>query len=227
MSQGFTRGVPIDTDPTLSLDSDLVVPSQKAVKTYVDNGLNTKQDAITLTTTGTSGAATLTGATLNIPQYSGGNSNYKSGLDSASYSSAANTAVYTQLITANTFAAGDVLRVLFRTRKTGALGTQTLRIYVNATADLLGTPILIAFYAPAGLTGVYNQMQRHIAIKSATILTEVIRTNANLPQDLGNDTFPVSSLVINWTLNRYFVFAIQNSSALDVNFGSLFSIERL
>jgi hypothetical protein len=72
MSQGFTRGVPIDTDPTLSLDSDLVVPSQKAIKDYVDTGLNTKQDTLTLTTAGTSGAATLTGATLNIPQYSGG-----------------------------------------------------------------------------------------------------------------------------------------------------------
>jgi len=31
-----------------------------------------KQNTLTLTTTGTSGAATLTGATLNIPQYSGG-----------------------------------------------------------------------------------------------------------------------------------------------------------
>ncbi len=72
MSQGFTRGVPIDTDPTLSLDSDLVVPSQKAIKTYVDTGLNTKQDTLTLTTAGASGAATLIGATLNIPQYSGG-----------------------------------------------------------------------------------------------------------------------------------------------------------
>lgn len=71
MSQGFTRGIPIDTDPTLSLNSDLVVPSQKAIKDYVDTGLNTKQDTITLTTTGTSGAATLSGATLNIPQYSG------------------------------------------------------------------------------------------------------------------------------------------------------------
>jgi len=35
---------------------------------------NSKQDAITLTTTGTSGAATLVGATLNIPQYSGASS---------------------------------------------------------------------------------------------------------------------------------------------------------
>lgn len=35
------------------------------------NTFNGKQAAITLTTTGTSGAATLVGATLNIPQYSG------------------------------------------------------------------------------------------------------------------------------------------------------------
>ena len=34
---------------------------------------NAKQDALTLTTTGTSGAATLVGSTLNIPQYSGTN----------------------------------------------------------------------------------------------------------------------------------------------------------
>jgi hypothetical protein len=47
MSQGFTRGVPIDTDPNLALDSDLVVPSQKAIKDYVDTGLNTKQDTLT------------------------------------------------------------------------------------------------------------------------------------------------------------------------------------
>ena len=37
---------------------------------------NAKQDAITLTTTGTSGAATLVGSTLNIPQYSGGGVSY-------------------------------------------------------------------------------------------------------------------------------------------------------
>lgn len=42
MAQGFTRGTPIDTDPNLSLDSDLVVPSQKAIKDYVDTGLSNK-----------------------------------------------------------------------------------------------------------------------------------------------------------------------------------------
>ena len=35
MSQGFTKGTPIDTDPTLLLNSDIVVPSQKAIKSYL------------------------------------------------------------------------------------------------------------------------------------------------------------------------------------------------
>lgn len=38
----------------------------------IQTQLNGKQQSLTLTTTGTSGAATLVGATLNIPQYSGG-----------------------------------------------------------------------------------------------------------------------------------------------------------
>jgi len=46
MSQSFTRGVPIDPDPTLSNNSDLLVASQQATKTYVDNGLLTKQNVI-------------------------------------------------------------------------------------------------------------------------------------------------------------------------------------
>ena len=74
MAQGTTKGVPIDIDPTLAADSDLLVPSQKAIKTYVDTANSTKQDNIILTTTGKSGAATLVGSTLNIPQYAGAGS---------------------------------------------------------------------------------------------------------------------------------------------------------
>ena len=43
-------------------------PSEKLVK----DSLDAKQGSLTLTTTGTSGASTLVGSTLNIPQYSGG-----------------------------------------------------------------------------------------------------------------------------------------------------------
>jgi hypothetical protein len=37
MAQGTTKGVPIDTDNTLAADSDILVPSQKAVKAYISN----------------------------------------------------------------------------------------------------------------------------------------------------------------------------------------------
>jgi hypothetical protein len=40
MSQGFTKGVPIDTDVTLSANSNLLVPSQFAVRTYVANQIS-------------------------------------------------------------------------------------------------------------------------------------------------------------------------------------------
>lgn len=44
MAQGTTKGVAIDTDDTLSSNSDFLVPSQKAVKSFVDSratGVNT------------------------------------------------------------------------------------------------------------------------------------------------------------------------------------------
>ena len=42
------------------------------VTSAIQTQLDSKQGSLTLTTTGTSGAATLVGSTLNIPQYSGG-----------------------------------------------------------------------------------------------------------------------------------------------------------
>jgi hypothetical protein len=190
---------------------------------------NAKQDAITLTTTGTSGAATLTGATLNIPQYSGGGgTSYKSTTDTAGYSATANTAIYTQLIAANTYAINDILRVTYRTRKTGVAGTQTLRMYVNVTADLVGTPILIGSFASSGaISFLVNQMVRHLAIKSSTNNTEVyLATGLGLSTDFGLYN-SVTTCAIDWTTNKYFVFAIQQTSATDVNYGSMYLIEKL
>jgi len=63
---------------TISSLSTTVYPSLpeisyvKGVTSAIQTQLNAKQNAITLTTTGSSGAATLVGSTLNIPQYSGG-----------------------------------------------------------------------------------------------------------------------------------------------------------
>ena len=64
MAQGFTRGVPIDTDPTLANNSNLLVPSQYAVVQYVTNQLSTIS-AVTSVTASTPLAST-GGATPNI-----------------------------------------------------------------------------------------------------------------------------------------------------------------
>jgi hypothetical protein len=184
------------------------------------------QSAISLTTTGTSGAATLVGATLNIPQYSGGSSNYKSTTDSASFIGLINTAVYTQAIAANTYAANDIVRITYRTRKTGTGGNQSIRIYFNTTADLLGTPIQIGLLVGVTTTNLYYQMQRNLVIKNATNLTEAVGQLSGASQDSGNYNAS-ANVVINWTAAGYIVFAIQNSNATDVNFGSMFLIEKL
>jgi hypothetical protein len=186
-----------------------------------------KQDALTLTTTGTSGAATLTGATLNIPQYSGGSSTiYKSVTDSASFLSTTNTVVYTQLVDANTFTAGDIIRLTYRAKKTGTVGAASLRIYVNATANLSGTPLLVGTLAAGQSGSRFNQMQRHLVVKSSTNNTETAITTATLATDVIN-TGDFATISVNWTNALYFVFALQNTSALDTNLGSMYLIEKL
>lgn len=58
------------TTPVITLSVPTASALNRGVLSSADwTAFNSKQNAITLTTTGTSGAATLVGATLNIPQY--------------------------------------------------------------------------------------------------------------------------------------------------------------
>ena len=60
--------------PNYTTDSTLYYTKYRSdtSRTNIYNAINGKQGTLTLTTTGTSGASTLIGNTLNIPQYSGG-----------------------------------------------------------------------------------------------------------------------------------------------------------
>jgi hypothetical protein len=153
---------------------------------------------------------------------------YKSTTDAGNYSGTTNTVVFTQAVPANTFAAGNIIRVNYRTRKTGTGGTQTLRIYVNTTANLSGTPILVGSFANAGAPSfLVGQMLRHLVIKSSTNNTEVYFA-PGLGYFIDYNIYDLTTTAaINWTINQNFVFAIQNNNALDVNFGSMYLIERL
>jgi hypothetical protein len=63
---------PITTTGTVSADLSVLMELTDTSLLNLTTRFAAKQNTLTLTTTGTSGAATLTGATLNIPQYSGG-----------------------------------------------------------------------------------------------------------------------------------------------------------
>jgi len=60
------------TNKNYVTDAEKVVIGNTSGTNTGDQDLSGKQDNLTLTTTGTSGAATLIGATLNIPQYTSG-----------------------------------------------------------------------------------------------------------------------------------------------------------
>ena len=70
-TSGVTIGsTPITTSGTITLAIATASGSQNGLLSSTDwTTFNGKQNAITLTTTGTSGAATLVGSTLNIPEY--------------------------------------------------------------------------------------------------------------------------------------------------------------
>lgn len=61
MTHGFTNGFPVDVDNTLAADSDSLVPSQKAIKAYVDNGSFWNRISTDLTPTTSGDSVTMSG----------------------------------------------------------------------------------------------------------------------------------------------------------------------
>lgn len=89
MSQGFTKGVPVDTDVNLAADSNLLIPSQHAVKTYVDNQIIGGSGTVTSISTSapiTGGPITATG-TIGITQASPTTDGYITAADYVNFSS--------------------------------------------------------------------------------------------------------------------------------------------
>ena len=127
-------------------------------QTDLQSALDAKQDTLTLTTTGTSGAATLVGATLNIPQYSGGGGGASGGFNTpiklgsgGIYSNipigASNTAVslgasslyLAPFIPAQTFTISD-----FKIN-VAVLGSGNYRILIYSHSDTNGLPDVLLY----------------------------------------------------------------------------------
>ena len=197
------------TAPVITLDVPTASAVNRGALSAADwSTFNAKQNAITLTTTGTSGAATLTGATLNIPQYSGGLAAYKITTDGAASSAALNTFSQSVLVPANSVALGNVIEFKLRGRKTGSGGNYTIRLYANTTNNLSGSPILLGTYSSGASTGISQQFVRTAAVKNATTNTEMLLATTSLALDYGPIVF--SAIAVNWNINQYIIGAVQN-----------------
>jgi hypothetical protein len=146
---------------------------------------------------------------------------YKSTTDTATITGITNQLVASQLIPANTFAVGDIIKILARYRKSTTLVNMTTRIYVNSANNLTGA-LLLGTYS---LVGLYSQLERNLFIKSATN-TETFGNTSSFYIDSGT-TNAVSSTSVDWTINQYIIFAGQQGVAGETTLVSGFLIEKL
>lgn len=158
MSQGFTKGTPIDTDPTLSLNSDIVVPSQAAVVAYTASQVVGKQDAISLTTTGSSGASTFISNTLNVPDYT------LSGLGGVP--------------TTRTITINGTTQDLSANRSWTVSGTTYFTMYLGQT---IGAGVTTYNIPVVGISNATNELARNTAMPAGNFTGGFIQTTSTQP----------------------------------------------
>ena len=124
------------------------------------------------------------------------------------------------LIPANTVAPGDSVFVRTRCRKTGTAGLAIQYISINTTNTAGGNNISIA---SLGTSGLYGQSSRTLVVKSSTS-TEVFPYNTGGFDDDAVSSTAVSTYNINWTQDQYFVFSMQNASAVDSSVTSYYEV---
>ena len=198
------------------------------VTSDIQTQLNAKQGTLTLTTTGTSGAATLVGSTLNIPNYTNGTVNVYV-KNSTTYSSVgtANQILTSLLIPANTFTTGDVLRISARFKKSAANNSSQASILINTSVSTTG--------AITWKGNTFTTTQLAIGAQGTGVIINNT-SNTQLPwpatnqgaTDLINTTQAwQESAAINWTVNQYLLFFCNPNSALDTVSLIFYMIEKL
>ena len=112
------------------------------------------------------------------------------------------------LIPANTYATGDIIRILNRVIRSTATGTATNFFYINTTNSLTGATLV----ATQSTASRFYALERNLLIKSTTI-SETVDVAFTISSDiLGVSTSANSDLNINWSVNQYVIAAFQNAA---------------
>ena len=127
------------------------------------------------------------------------------------------------LIPANTYATGDVVKLLNRAVRSTATGTAANYFYINTTNSLTGATLIGTQLAASR----YYANERNLYIKSTTVsetidVTTSISSDANVSSANAN-----SNLNINWTVNQYIIAAFQNAAVGNSTVMSSLIIQKL
>ena len=200
MSQGFTRGIPIDNDASLSANSDFIISSQKAVKTYVDTKVATKQDTLV--------SGTNIKTVNNVSILGTGNISttpFKKNTTSSLTGTTAETLITSILIPANTFESNDWLKWLTSINATGNANSKILKFYFNTSSVLAGATQV----AQRTLANTITQTvgRNLIFVNSISSQKTLVGVTTNLINDEGTNTGTQATLSINFAVDQYFIIS--------------------
>lgn len=186
-----------------------------------------------------SGKVAVSAATsTEIGYLSGVTSSIQTQLNNRAYTYVKNTTTYTSsgtgsqvltslLIPANTFVAGDILRISARFNKTGATNSAQTNILINTSSATSGATTIKASVMVAAQLG--NGVQGQAFIINNTTNSQYGWTSTTGGSDFvagaGSGAFQ-TSVATNWTANQYIIFSANPSGTDTVSLISYF-IEKL
>jgi hypothetical protein len=187
---------------------------------------NTAPDQTVSLTAGSGIAVSGTYPSFTIANTSAAPTIYKSTTDGTAITGVATEQITaSQLIPANTFAVGDIIRVTWRVTKTGTASSLTCKLYANSSIAIAGAQQL-GLITPGFTNSNSNAFQRHLAIKASNN-TQVTAPAGNTFTDF-NTLTSFTAANIDWTVNQYLIFMVQLSSAsADVARTSFYLIEKI
>jgi len=211
------------TTPVITLNVPTASASNRGVLSSTDwSTFNSKQNAITVTNSGTSGAATLVGSTLNIPIY--GSPVYAKNTTTYTSVGTGTQALTSLLIPANTFVAGDILRISARFIKTGTSNSCQANILINTSASVSGGTVIKASVMTATQIGAGVQGQI-VIVASNSSQYGWTPTTANSDFSPSTGAFQ-TGINTNWGANQYIIFSGNPSGTDSLSLISYF-IEKL
>jgi hypothetical protein len=136
-----------------------------------------------------------------------------------------NTKVVGVLIPANTITVGAIVEIKARMTKPAGSGLMTLRVYANTADSIVSpAPTLLMTGASVNINNNYTGIDRSAIVKSATV-TQTASAASSVLNDASSFQGVVTNSNVDWTVNQYIIFAIQNGSALDATTLSYYQIE--